>query len=478
MATNFVSALGAGSGMDVKQLALDLVSAEKTPRKDMLDKKIASSKAEITGYGGMMFVMSELKKKFADMDDSFDFAGLTVKNSQSSAFDVETSASAEPAQHDVTISQVARAQRSLTDAGFPDKNGTVISGSDFTLTLTVGTGDPVTITVPGNSTLDGVKDAINSAKTGLSAQVIDSGIVGATDRYKIMLTGQPGSTNAFSLTSSISAIGFDTDSITTDGDAASTLQKASDALVTVDGVSYTRSSNKITDIVPGVTLNLLTTTSGAASIQLDRDTATLKTKLQDMITAYNDVHSFIKMATDPKSSDEDFGASLVGNAAVKSIHSKLKQMIFGTASSTANTNIKGLRDLGVKMQDDGTLTLDEKTFTTNSTAHYDEAVQMLSGNSGMSNEFGVTRKGVATDMSSWLTTTMSASGALLQNSQSAEKKISSYQAQLATLETRMASLLKRYNLQFSAMESIVGRTKSMQTSLTSTFEGMMNAYKN
>jgi flagellar hook-associated protein 2 len=292
-----------------------------------------------------------------------------------------------------------------------------------------------------------------------------------------MLTGQPGSTNAFSLTSSISAIGFDTDSVTTDGDAASTLQKASDALVTVDGVSYTRSSNKITDIVPGVTFNLLTTTSGAASIQLDRDTATLKTKLQDMITAYNDVHSFVKMATDPKSSDKDFGASLAGNTAVKGIHSKLKQMIFGTASGTSNTNIKGLRDLGVKMQDDGTLTLDEKTFTTNSTAHYDEAVQMLSGTTGMSNEFGVTRKGVATDMSSWLTTTMSASGALLQNSQSAEKKISSYQAQLATLETRMASLLKRYNSQFSAMESIVGRTKSMQTSLTSTFEGMMNAYK-
>jgi flagellar capping protein FliD len=162
---------------------------------------------------------------------------------------------------------------------------------------------------------------------------------------------------------------------------------------------------------------------------------------------------------------------------VKGIHSKLKQMIFGTASGTSNTNIKGLRDLGVKMQDDGTLTLDEKTFTTNSSAHYDEAVQMLSGTTGMSNEFGVTRKGVATDMSSWLTSTMSASGALLQNSQSAEKKISSYQAQLATLETRMASLLKRYNSQFSAMESIVGRTKSMQTSLTSTFDGMMNAYK-
>jgi flagellar capping protein FliD len=71
---------------------------------------------------------------------------------------------------------------------------------------------------------------------------------------------------------------------------------------------------------------------------------------------------------------------------------------------------------------------------------------------------------------------MSASGALLQNSQNAEKKISGYEAQLAALDTRMSILLKRYNEQFAVMESIVGRTKSMQTSLTSTFDGMMNAY--
>jgi flagellar capping protein FliD len=154
-------------------------------------------------------------------------------------------------------------------------------------------------------------------------------------------------------------------------------------------------------------------------------------------------------------------------------------MVFGTANGTGNPNIRGLRDLGVKMQDDGTLTLDEKVFTANSTAYYDQAVVMLSGSasSGLKNEFGAVRKGVASDIASYLTITMSARGALLQNSQSAEKKISSYQTQLATLETRMSVLLKRYNEQFSAMESIVGRTKSLQTSLTSTFDGMMNAYK-
>jgi len=479
MATNFVSALGAGSGMDVKKLALDLVDAEKAPRKEMLDKKIATSKAEITGYGGMMFVMSELKKKFADMDDGFDFAGLTVKNSQSSAFEVETSAAAEPAQHDVSVVQVARPQRSLTNTGFADKNSSVISGTDFNLHLTVGSAAAVNITIPANSTLEGAKDAINAAKAGITAQVIDSGIEGAADRYKIMITGQPGSSNAFSLSSANSTLQFDTDSITTDGDPATTLQKATDALVVVDGVSYTRTSNKITDIVPGVTFNLLSTTIGSSSVQLARDTSNLKTKLQDVITAFNDVKSFVSMATDPKSPDEDFGGSLVGNSAVKGIFSKLKQMVFGTANGTGNPNIRGLRDLGVKMQDDGTLTLDEKVFTANSTAYYDQAVVMLSGSasSGLKNEFGAVRKGVASDIASYLTTTMSARGALLQNSQSAEKKISSYQTQLATLETRMSVLLKRYNEQFSAMESIVGRTKSLQTSLTSTFDGMMNAYK-
>jgi flagellar hook-associated protein 2 len=301
--------------------------------------------------------------------------------------------------------------------------------------------------------------------------VIDSGVTGATDRYKIMVTGEPGTSNSFTMTSSIAGLGFDTDPLTT-------LQKPVNAEVVVDGITYTRSSNTVTDIVPGITLNLMAPTTGAASVQLARDTSAMKTNLQDLITAFNDVQAFIKTATDPKSADPDFGKTLVGNSAVKSINTTLKQMLFGTASGTGNTHIRGLRDLGVKMQNDGTLTLDEKTFNTNSAAHYDEAATMLSGTTGLSNEFGTTRKGVATDLTSWLTKTMSASGVMLQNSQSSEKKITGYEAQLATLNTRMELLLQRYNKQFSAMEALVGKSKSMQTSLTSTFEGMMKAYTN
>jgi len=128
--------------MDVKALASSLVAAEKAPQQALLDKKIAGVKAEITGYGGMMFVLSELKKKVANLDDPTDFAGLTVKNTQSAAFDVTTSASALPGQHDITVNQIAKAQRSLTATGYADNNTTVISGADFTLNVTVGTALP------------------------------------------------------------------------------------------------------------------------------------------------------------------------------------------------------------------------------------------------------------------------------------------------------------------------------------------------
>jgi flagellar capping protein FliD len=42
----------------------------------------------------------------------------------------------------------------------------------------------------------------------------------------------------------------------------------------------------------------------------------------------------------------------------------------------------------------------------------------------------------------------------------------------------MEKLLKRYNLQFATMESLVGNVNAQKTSLKSTFEGMMSMYTN
>jgi len=470
-----IAALGAGSGMNTQALAQSLVDAEKTPQAKIINDKIDVTKKEITGYSGLMFVVSEVKKAFDVLADPTQFAGLVTKNSQPAAFDVITNPSAQPGMHDISVTNVAKPQRSVTNAGFADSASTVVSGSDFTLSLTIGTAAAVPITVPANSTLVGVKDAINSANAGVTAQIIDSGVQGATDRYKIMVTGQPGASNAFTLSSSIAGVGFNTNP--TAGQSDSTLQPAVNANIVVDGIKYSRSSNTIPDVVPGVTFDLLSETVGSsASIQLSRDTTDLKTKIDKVVSTFNDFQNFIKIASDPKSTDPDFGGSLAKVSIGKTVQAKLRQLVFGTAGSSTNNSVRGLRDLGVTLQQDGTLTVDATVFQKVSTANYDKVVSMFSGK-GLQNEKGVRTDGVAVSVTGWVKTLVSAQGPLLQGSQNDSTKVNKYQDDLTKLQTRMDALLARYTKQFAAMDSIVGKSNSLKTSLTSTFDGMMNAYK-
>ena len=84
---------------------------------------------------------------------------------------------------------------------------------------------------------------------------------------------------------------------------------------------------------------------------------------------------------------------------------------------------------------------------------------------------------MAVSLTGWVKTLVSAQGPLLQGSQNDSTKVTKYQDDLTKLQTRMDTLLARYTKQFAAMDSIVGKSNSLKTSLTSTFDGMMNAYK-
>ena len=56
--------------------------------------------------------------------------------------------------------------------------------------------------------------------------------------------------------------------------------------------------------------------------------------------------------------------------------------------------------------------------------------------------------------------------------------IDSYKKELEKLELRMTALLQNYTKQFGAMETVVGQTNALRTSLTGTFDGMMATYTN
>jgi flagellar hook-associated protein 2 len=592
--TDIISSLGAGSGVDVKSLANSLVEAEKAPRKAAIEAKIKKTEGGVSGYAAIKFVLNDLKTAFSNIKDQSAFNAVVPRVSQASAIGVTATASASTGSHSVTVSNLAKPQRSVSNAaGFASPMTELNGGNTFNLILkkgvdptptkafTAGTADvggaqPVTgtpstsvltfkamnksdtITVNGltltankaltatevgemfagttsgktadqinnntlalfgtfsgtftagytagtnnngavtlTSTSNGATDiatptatqpessiaiskdastpagmvaAINAANQGISAQLVNTG--NASAPFRIMLTGTTGASNAFSLSSR----GTDGNAVA-NVDFATRLQSAEDAVLNVNGMAMTSSTNRITDAIAGTTLDLFTTTTGAANLDFSRDTSTVKTKIQALVTAFNDANSMLNVVSDPKSTVETYGATLAGNSIVNSVRNQMRSMITSDSSSPSG-GLTALRDLGLSISKTGELELDSTKLDNALQYKFDNVVTLLTSNREKQSSFSVLPSGSAGEAVKKLTALLDTSSALTTQSANLTTKITSYNKEMAALDTRMAGILARYKKQFATMESMVGQSKSLQTNLKSTFDGMMSVYTN
>lgn len=479
--TNLISALGAGSGVDVKALAQSLVEAEKNPRKASLDKKIAQSDARISGLGAIRFVLDELKTKFAGLNTVGGLNSISATSSQSASLGVSANGNAKPGTHRIEVTQLARPQRSFS-AGYAQATSPINGGQAFRLNLTVGSGATAvnkTLDVAAaNASPEGLVLSINAANLGVQAQLVNTGI-GATP-FQIVITGQEGTANAFSL----SAVSLDSSGQPT-ATAATGLswstpndQTAADAQLNVNGLALVRGSNRINDALTGVTLDLNATNVGnPATVQIARDTSALKTKFKELVAAFNDVGTVLKVTADKDSQVEGYGASLVGDSTVSRVRNQIRALIT-TPSSTPGSSVTALRDLGLSISKDGVLELDEGKLDTALSQRFDDVVKMLSNNRNTPTTLTSVASGLAGDAVKTLDGLVAPNGLLATQTSSAQKNADRYKLELTRLETRMTELLARYNKQFAAMENLVGQSNKLKDSLKSTFEGMMAAYTN
>ncbi len=479
VSSNAISALGAGSGMDVKALATSLVEAERAPRKNVIDKKISKAEGGISGYSAIKFVLDGLKTSMMDIKDQSDFESLTTRNSQSSAFNITTSATASAGTHSIAVNSLAKAQRNLS-SGFLNPT-TTVSSTDLTLSLSVNGGTTQSIAIPAaTSTPGGIVSAINSANLGVKAQLINTGEAGTP--YRILVTGATGRDSGFTLTSSDNnAVDFavgPTDPLATGYDSLkiSAFQAAANGNVVVNGVPIQPSVNQLTEVIPGVTIDLYTpTTGGAASVEFVRDTTAVKTKMAALVKAYNDANAMLNTVSDPKSTVETYGATLAGNSVVNNIRTQIREIMFPQVSE-GSSDLRSFRDLGLSLDKNGEMTLDSAKLDQVLSTQFDEVVTMLTGNSENLSAYSLAPSGTVGTAFKALSDMLTSTGTIATQSSNLTKRIAEYKDELTKLEDRMTKLMERYNTQFGAMESIVGQSKSLRTSLTSTFEGMMASY--
>lgn len=470
MDTNQISsAIGVGSGIDIKAMAKSLTDVEREPRAKALEDKISKAEKRVSGYAAIMFGLKQIQGAFKGLNDLSDFSGATVRNSNPTAFEATALPGAQLGQHTVQVNSVAKPQITRSDY-FSSATQPLNAGAEFNLQITVGgriNSVKVTETTP-----QGVVEAINtkSGVTGVEARLVSTG--DPVNPYTILLTGSDGAASAFSVAqpgteAAVPGLGFST-----------MLQSASNANVVIDGLAISRASNTIDDAIPGVRLELVAPTASAGTISLSRDTAPVKTKIEALTKAYNEFQEFLDTMGNPKSTDEEYGGILATDTLLRYARDQARSLVTAT-SNTPGPVVSALRDIGITLDREGRLQTDSVKLDVSLKGRFEEIAAVLSGNTenaSLADES--TKLGIAGEALRKLEKLMATEGPILSRSKSAESLVTSTQEELSELQERMDGVYERYLKQLSAMDSVVSQMNSLRDSLSGQFEGLMAMYTN
>ena len=343
------------------------------------------------------------------------------------------------------------------------------TGSSHSVTSTITGVTPVnaatttTINV-ATDTPAGIVSAINAANTGVTATLVDTGTAG--NNYRIVLAGQTGSNGVFTLTSTPD-LGFH--------DTANALQTAQDSVMNFEGLDITRSSNDISDVIDGATINLVSTTSTAVRLNITNDKSTLKTNLQGMVDTYNGLNTLFTTATSTTSESELGGSLADDTSMVRFLRDQIRTSIFAD-SSTKSGNISAMRDLGISVDKSGTMTFTAATYDAAVLASYDDIVTMLTADTSNESLFTTSSKGLSQDIATALEAFTDSDGIVTTRSTNATTALADHKEELTKLEARMESVYQRYLTQFTAMESLMASMDATKDYLTGQLESLSKAY--
>ena len=322
---------------------------------------------------------------------------------------------------------------------------------------------PVTTTTPA-----GVVEAINAANKGVTASLVDTGTGG--NNFRIVLSGDTGIAGTFAVTSSISDdLGF--------GDADKTLQTAQDAVINFEGLTISRGSNSVNDVISGTTIDLNGVTSSTVRLNVTSDTSTLKTSLQDVVTVYNSLNSSLdNMGSVKDGSTDTLNGALAGDGSLISyIKNNIRTAVFNE-SSTKSGNVNALRDLGISIDRSGKMTFDETTYNSMVLNNFDDISKMLTAGTSNQSAYDTAAKGLSQDIATTLEGLTDKDGIVTTRSKNASSVLADHKEELTKLETRMTAVYQRYLSQFTAMESMMASLDATKDYLTGQLESLSKAY--
>lgn len=348
-----------------------------------ISTKITANQAKITAYQDLQTKLSTLSSGLSTLTTSvintlttsvFASRSATVTGtgsvSPSSVLSMAVKSGSASGDHTLTISQIATAQKVM---GSSQSSPTAALGYTGTFSLGLVGGSTASISITSGMSLQDVVDTINaqSSTTNVEASIIQV----STGSYQLVLTGTQDAANiTYSSTSGddiFNKLGV-TDS---SGAFTNVLQTAQAANFTLDGISLTRNTNDISDVLSGVTFSLLQTTPSGSSlnISIGTDTSQIETALETFVTNYNAFRDAV-IAQQATNSDgtASSNAVLFGDGTMRDIMSNLQAVLSSSVGGMT------MADLGLSFNEKNELQLNTGTLSTALSTNLSGVTQLLS----------------------------------------------------------------------------------------------------
>ncbi len=449
---SIISSIGVTSGIDYNQLISGLLELERQPIYRLQNRQ-AEYNEKISVYNTLTSKLNTLKDAMDKLRNSTNFYEKTASVSDDTVISATASNSAsagiytiEP--HSVAGKiQLAAVDRRTGTTSFTSSTD-VVNSSGVTQTFEYTyNGTTRTLSVADGSTLEDLRDAINSdsGNPGVTATIVNVG----TSDYRLVLTGQDsGSTMTITITANTDLTGF--------SDTDFTAHTAQDAKFRIGGVDVVKSSNTVSDVIPGVTFTLKAESTTSVTITVNNDIDTIRQNIEDFVTAYNDVVDYIDANTAYDVTTRT-GSPLTGESTPRNIMTRLQDIVTARVGSNPE-DLRTLAQLGITTDyETGHLEIDSATLEEKLTTDLSD-VETL---------FDDQTSGIAYEMYSYIDdVTDSTSGSITIRVDGLENSVADISDEITEMQDRLTILEENLRRQFAALESLLTEFNAQSSFLT------------
>jgi len=350
VSAGIANSLGIGGGIDTASLIDQLTNASRAPKEAALKVKEELNTAKISAIAQASSSISGFSTALTQLISGGTlFTQPTVSDSSVMSATALPGARIGGLSTQLEVIQLAQAQ-SLVSENLADVSSTVGKGK---ITLTTKNGDFEVTIDDSNNNLIGLARAINLKGAGVTASIVED-----TNGARLVLKGGSGAEQWFKLAVDPAAEA-DLGRFAYDPNISGGMtrpQEPKDALLKLDGVPVSRSSNSISDLIDGVKLELKTAKPGTAiSLGATRPTTAIKQAVSDFVDTYNALKTTLDELTKARTGSADAGP-LHGDTGIRTLRAQLARLS-ATALASGGT-YSTLAEIGVATQRDGSLVVD------------------------------------------------------------------------------------------------------------------------